>query len=204
MRERSEASRTRRRPLVGAQVRRLRTDRRLTLAQVGELADLNVGYLSQVENDKASPSLETLAAIADVFEVPITWLLVDAAPAPRVVRHHERRVQTTPDGLRLEEVDGGFALGLRIVEATAPPGSSSGLMSDAGEEHHLVLEGRVRLRQGDFVTDLSDGDYLVWDGCFPHQAENIGDGLSRVLIITPGPSAVGMSLPMPGTCAGSD
>ncbi len=58
----------------------------LTLAQVGELADLNVGYLSQVENDKASPSLETLAAIADVFEVPITWLLVDAAPAPRIVR----------------------------------------------------------------------------------------------------------------------
>src|SRR5215218_5821548 len=106
MNERNEASRTRRRPLVGAQVRRLRTDRGLTLAQVGEQAELNVGYLSQVENDKASPSLETLAAIADVFEVPIPWLLVDAAPAPRVVRRHERRVQTTADGIRLEEVDG--------------------------------------------------------------------------------------------------
>src|SRR5918993_5554854 len=99
MRERNEASRTRRRPLVGAQVRRLRTDRGLTLAQVGELADLNVGYLSQVENDKASPSLETLAAIADVFEVPITWLLVDAAPEPRVVRRHERRGRATPPRL---------------------------------------------------------------------------------------------------------
>src|SRR4051812_35191756 len=125
MSELNQASRTRRRPLVGAQVRRLRTDRGLTLAQVGELADLNVGYLSQVENDKASPSLETLAAIADVFAVPITWLLVDAAAAPRVVRRHERRVQIT-DGLCLEEVDGGFARGLRIVEAIAPPGTSSG------------------------------------------------------------------------------
>jgi transcriptional regulator with XRE-family HTH domain len=201
MTERNEASRSRRRPLVGAQVRRLRTDRGLTLAQVGELADLNVGYLSQVENDKASPSLETLAAIADVFEVPISWLLVDAAPPPRVVRRHERRVRTTPDGLRLEEVDGGFARGLRIVEAMAPPGSSSGLMSDAGEEHHLVLEGTIRLRQGDFVTDLGPGDYLVWDGCFPHQAENTGDGPARVLIITPGPSAVGVSPPTPETWA---
>jgi transcriptional regulator with XRE-family HTH domain len=191
----------RRRPLVGVQIRRLRTDRGLTLAQVGELADLNVGYLSQVENDKASPSLETLAAIADVFEVPITWLLVDAAPVPRVVRRHERRVQTTPDGLRLEEVDGGFARGLRVVEAMAPPGSSSGLMSDAGEEHHLVLEGTIRLRQGDSVTDLGPGDYLVWDGCFPHQAENTGDGPARVLIITPGPSAVGISPSSPETCA---
>jgi transcriptional regulator with XRE-family HTH domain len=193
MSERNEASRTRSRPLVGAQVRRLRTERGLTLAQVGEMADLNVGYLSQVENDKASPSLETLAAIADVFEVPITWLLVDAAPAPHVVRRHERRVQTTPDGIRLEEVDGGFARGLRIVEGLAPPGSASGLMSDAGEEHHLVLEGTIRLRQGDFVADLGPGDYLVWDGCFPHQAENTGDGPARLLIITPGPSAVGVS-----------
>src|SRR5918995_5766390 len=86
----------RRRPLVGAQIRRLRTDRGLTLAQVGEFADLNVGYLSQVENDKASPSLETLAAIAAVFAVPITWLLADAAPAPRVVRRHERRGRPPP------------------------------------------------------------------------------------------------------------
>ena len=193
----------RRRPLVGAQIRRLRTDRGLTLAQVGALADLNVGYLSQVENDKASPSLETLAAIADVFEVPITWLLVDAAPAPHVVRQHERRVQTTPDGMRLEEVDGGFARGLRIVEAIASPGSASGLMSDAGEEHHLVLEGAIRLRQGDFVAELGAGDYLVWDGCFPHQAENIGDGPARVLIITPGPSAVGVAPATPETCEGN-
>jgi transcriptional regulator with XRE-family HTH domain len=202
MTERNEASRTRRRPLVGAQVRRLRTDRGLTLAQVGELADLNVGYLSQVENDKASPSLETLAAIADVFDVPITWLLVDAAPAPRVVRRHERRVQTTPTGIRLEEVDGGFARGLRIVEGMAPPGTSSGLMSDAGEEHHLVLEGTIRLRQGDFVAELGPGDYLVCDGCFPHQAENTGDTPARLLIITPGPSAVGVSPPTAETCAG--
>src|SRR5919112_5610853 len=125
MSERNEASRTRRRPLVGAQVRRLRTDRGLTLAQVGELANLNVGYLSQVENDKASPSLETLAAIADVFEVPITWLLVDAAPAPRVVRRHERRGQTTPPGLPPGEIDGGVAPRPRLAETIAPARASS-------------------------------------------------------------------------------
>ena len=79
----SRELRTRRRPLVGAQVRKLRTDRGLTLAQVGERTGLNVGYLSQVETDKASPSLETLAAIADSFDVPIAWLLMDAAPPPR-------------------------------------------------------------------------------------------------------------------------
>ena len=101
----------RRRPLVGAQIRRLRGDRGLTLAQVGERAGLNVGYLSQVETDKASPSLETLAALAEVLEVPITWLLADAAPPPRVVRRGERAATPGPGRMRVEEVDGGGRTG---------------------------------------------------------------------------------------------
>ena len=62
----------------------------LTLADVAERTGLNVGYLSQVENDKASPSLETLAALAEALEVPITWFLLDTSPAPRLVRRSER------------------------------------------------------------------------------------------------------------------
>ena len=68
----------RRRPLVGSQIRRRRRDRGLTLARVAELTGLNIGYLSQVENDKASPSLETLAALAAALDVPIAWFLLDA------------------------------------------------------------------------------------------------------------------------------
>ena len=194
MLESNREPRARRRPLVGAQVRKLRTDRGLTLAQVGERTGLNVGYLSQVETDKASPSLETLAAIADSFDVPIAWLLMDAAPPPRVVRYEERRLETLPMGGQLEEVDGGYARGLRMVEGKMLPGASTGLMTDPGEEHHLVLEGQVRLRQGDFVADLGPGDYLVWDGAFPHSAENIGDCPSRILICTPGPNSISNSL----------
>ena len=200
----TSGARPRRRPLVGAQVRRLRTERGLTLAQVGERTGHNLGYLSQIETDKASPSLETLAALADAFDVPITWLLIDAAPPPRVVRRAERRVEAKPRGSRLEEVDGGFARSLRVVEGIMPPGVATALMTDAGEEHHLVLEGRVRLRQGDFVADLDPGDYLIWDGCFPHRAENVGEGSARLLIITPGP----IGIPVDGqrgdsTCGGT-
>ncbi len=182
-------SRRRRRPLVGARIRALRADRGLTLSQVGASAGLNVGYLSQVETDKASPSLETLAALADALDVPITWLLVDVAPKPKVVRAGDRRGQEEAPGLRTEEVDGGHARRLRIVEAIGQPGARSSIMTDAGEEHHVVLSGRLRLRQGDFEAELGPGDYLVWDGSFPHEAEVVGDEPARVLIVTPGPSA---------------
>jgi len=181
----------RRRPLVGARVRSLRTERGLTQPQVGQLTGLNVGYLSQVETDKASPSLETLAVIADAFGVPIAWLLVEDSPPPRVVRRADRPARTLPDGVRLEIVDGGHARQLRIVEGIAPPGSRSALMTDIGEEHHLVLAGCLRVRQGTFEADLGPGDYLVWDGCLPHETEVMGDEPVRALVITAGPGGVG-------------
>ena len=181
---------SRRRPQVGVRVRQLRTERDLTQPQLARRTGLNVGYLSQVETDKASPSLETLAAIADAFGVPVAWLLVDDAPPPRVVRRADRPGRTHPNGVRLEIVDGGFARQLRIVEGIAPPDTRSALMTDVGEEHHLVLEGCLRVRQGAFETDLGPGDYLVWDGCIPHEAEVIGDEPARVLVITAGPGGV--------------
>src|SRR5215470_6450264 len=96
---------TRRRPLVGRHIRRLRLERRLTLAVVAKRSGLNLGYLSQVENDKASPSLETLQAMADAIGCPVAWFLIDTAQAPRVVRAADRPSREIGSGGRIEEVD---------------------------------------------------------------------------------------------------
>ncbi len=179
----------RKRPLIGAQVRRLRTAQGLTLAQVSAGCGLNVGYLSQIETDKASPSLETLSALSDTLDVPLHWLLASAAPQPKVVRRHDRPVEWAEHGRSIEIVDGGFARMVRIVEGVIPAGVLLADLVDSGEEHHVILEGTLRVRQGDFETILEAGDYVVWDGTFPHEAENIGDSVCRLLIITPGPTS---------------
>src|SRR5215470_14295326 len=85
-------------PAVGAEVRRWRNERGLTLANVADRAGLNVGYLSQIENDKASPSLASLNAISDALDVPIAWFFLGGAPPPVVVRANERPATTTDLG----------------------------------------------------------------------------------------------------------
>ncbi|MBX3070759.1 MAG: helix-turn-helix domain-containing protein [Thermomicrobiales bacterium] len=179
----------RKRPLIGAQVRKLRTAQGLTLAQVSATCGLNIGYLSQIETDKASPSLETLFALSEALDVPLHWFLTSAAPPPRVVRKADREIEWTAYGKAIEIVDGGFARTVRIVEGIIPPGVFSPDLIDSGEEHHIILEGELRVRQGDFETTLYAGDYLVWDGTFPHEAENTGPGPCRLLVITPGPAS---------------
>lgn len=172
----------RRAPAVGRQVRRWRAERRLTLARVAESAGLNVGYLSQIENDKASPSLACLSAIAGALDVPISWFLVDEDKPPEVARAADRRWREVPGG-RASRVDAGGAGDVSIVEIAVEPGHSTGVHTHAGDEHHLVTAGRFRLTQGEHVTEIGPGDYLRWDGLVPHDAEAIGDEPASMLII---------------------
>lgn len=173
----------RRRPAVGAQVKRWRLERGLTLAKVAERASLNIGYLSQIENDKASPSLTCLASISEALDVPIAWFFIDDVPPPVVVRASERSVTVT-DGGRVEHVNGHGSRDVSIIEVTADGiGHRIEAHSHAGDEHHIVLRGRFRLRQGDHTVEIGPGDYLRWDGTIPHEGEVIGDADGAAMLI---------------------
>jgi transcriptional regulator with XRE-family HTH domain len=172
----------RRPPAVGAQVRRWRTERGMTLARVAAATGLNVGYLSQIENDKASPSLSCLSSLAGALDVPIAWFLVDESRPPEVARAKDRRWRDQ-DGGRASRVDARGSSDISIVELTTEPGHSTGVHTHAGDEHHLITAGRFRMTQGPHVVELGPGDYLRWDGLIPHDAEAIGDEPGSMLII---------------------
>ncbi|MFN8630138.1 MAG: helix-turn-helix transcriptional regulator [Chloroflexota bacterium] len=170
---------------MGREARRWRRDRGLTLAQVGERSGLNIGYLSQIENDKAVPSLEALAAIAGALDVPPAWLLLDGSAPPRIVRASERTVTEGPAGGSLSEVDAGTSRDLRIIEVVVPPGASTGVHAHQGDEHHVILTGRFRMTQGDHTAEIGPGDYLAWDPTIPHDVECLGPEEGRMLMIYP-------------------
>ncbi len=176
----------RRRPLVGARIRRRRREQALTLAQVANETGLNIGYLSQVENDKASPSLETLASLAAALDVPIAWFLLEQSVQPRVVRADERpRRAGAVDGAVLTQIDGGVARDVAIFEGLLPAGHRTGYHAHPGDEHHIVLDGVVRISQGDTVIDVGPGDYVLLDGTLPHDAEVLGEAGARLIIVYP-------------------
>jgi transcriptional regulator with XRE-family HTH domain len=183
MTEMTTASTPRRRPLIGARVRRRRADLGLTLARVAERTGLNIGYLSQLENDKASPSLETLAALAEALDVPIAWFLLDTSMPPRVVRAGDRPKRGPSGGL--SQVDGGIARDIAIFEGRMPPGIATGMHAHPGDEHHVILSGRVRFTQGESVVEAGPGDYVLLDGTLPHDAEALGTEPAHMLIVYP-------------------
>lgn len=75
---------------LGTRIRNLRKERKLTLeALAGDR--LTKGMLSQIENDKAKPSMESLDYIAERLGVKASELLEEIAPS--TIRHLLEQVE---------------------------------------------------------------------------------------------------------------
>jgi transcriptional regulator with XRE-family HTH domain len=65
---------------LGAQLRRLRLERRLSQEQLAELAGLNAKYLGRVELAKAEPGADVLVRLARALAVPVGELFDTITP----------------------------------------------------------------------------------------------------------------------------
>jgi transcriptional regulator with XRE-family HTH domain len=67
---------------VGAELRRARVERGLTLTHVAGASGLTKGYVSQLERDRVAPSLGSLARICDVLGIRIGEVIEASVHGP--------------------------------------------------------------------------------------------------------------------------
>jgi len=174
---------------LGKKIRDVRLRRGLTVQQLAEASGLSKGFISQVENDRTSPSLATLRDLARALDTSVAYLVVEEEQQPHVVRASERpRVSVGGNTSRVEVLSAQPKRNLEVLMAELPPGLSAGDKRHYhhGEEIVVCLEGRVSITCGEYSTVLEAGDSCHYDGRTPHAVENAGPGMARVLIaITP-------------------
>lgn len=175
---------------LSQRIRVLRTLKGYTLEQVSELTGLTRGVLSKVENFRVTPSLATLAKIADALGVTMSELFegLDARQDMVIVRKDERLVveRDRPDSnivyhalahKRPNKVMEPFLL-------EVPPGEARRQkLAHEGEEFLMVLEGVVDYEYGEHRFRLEAGDCLYEDGTTEHTLNNPTDQVARVICI---------------------
>lgn len=62
-------------PSLGEKIRELRRDKRYSLKEVADIAEIDYTYLSKVENDRHIPSIGTVARLAEVLNGSLSELL---------------------------------------------------------------------------------------------------------------------------------
>ncbi|MCL7454197.1 MAG: helix-turn-helix domain-containing protein, partial [Anaerolineae bacterium] len=82
---------------LGNRLRARRQELGLSLRELAERVGLTASFLSQIERDLASPSIESLRKISDALEVPIFHFLIEPDTRSPVVRRQERAKLNLPD-----------------------------------------------------------------------------------------------------------
>jgi transcriptional regulator with XRE-family HTH domain len=165
---------------IGSKIRAIRNRKKVTIAQMCEGTGLSKGFVSNVENNNTSPSINTLQTIANYLNVPLPYLLLEKKQHMRVVKKEERTYSSF-NNLKIEHMSSKG--GLRLMSVEFPPGTSIGeAHAHEGEECHLVLKGKVLAEQGEDSFILEEGDSFSWNASVPHTVKNIGEVTAVVLI----------------------
>ena len=168
---------------IGSAVRTIRKRKNITIAQMSEGTGLSKGFISNMENNNTSPSINTLQTVAQFLDIPLPYLLLEKEQRMKVFRKQERQ-QTihNKENVKVEQVTS--RAGLRMQKVELPPGSATGDKPHAheGEECHLVLQGTILAEQGEDSVILEEGDSFSWNAIVPHYVKNIGETPAIILI----------------------
>ena len=174
---------------LAQRIKRLRTERGLTLQEVADQAGLTRGWLSKVENFRVTPSLPALANIAVALGVPLSELVAGLDERPRlvVVRREERTVLRRDEDVSALEYE---ALapnrpmrGMDPFIVRVPPEYDRPCLTHHDEEFMHVLHGTLRLEYGERSVQLEVGDSAYFDGDEPHRVVCVGETPAEVLIV---------------------
>ncbi|WP_240523881.1 helix-turn-helix domain-containing protein [Bacillus cereus] len=61
---------------IGMKIKKLRTEKGMTLKELSEKNELSVGILSQFERGLTTIAVDSLEKLADIFEVHLTHFLI--------------------------------------------------------------------------------------------------------------------------------
>lgn len=172
---------------VGRSLRRLRSERGLSIRLLAGQSGLNVNTLSLIENGKTSPSVSTLQQLASALEVPIgAFFETDILKKPISYQKSGSRPRAAFAYGTLEDLGAGLTLhGGQPFLVTLEPKASSGPtpIVHTGHEFVFCLEGHLSYTIEGSLYCLDPGDSLLFEAHLPHCWRNAGETPSRSLLV---------------------
>ncbi len=177
----------------GEKIKKIRERQKMTLKSLSEAIGVSSSLLSQIENNRVSPSLDTLIAITEELDIDLEYLFKDLQK-PRKVKivHKEDRNHLSLQQVSYEQLsppidsteDFAFETLELTIEANGQRGSEE--FGHPGREMGIILEGSAELIYGNKVYTLGVDDSVSFSSHIPHTLKNLGDTrLKAIWIVSP-------------------
>ena len=177
-------------PEVGATLQRLRLARGLTLEDLSRIAGVSKSMLSQIEREKANPTIAITWRLANALGVPIGELLsggsrpveaiqvLDAHETPTLPGNHAGYVLRILGPMELAGKYEWYELTL------APGGELASQAHDPGtSEHMTVLHGSMELEVGAEKRKIKLGGTARYAADQGHVIRNAGKTEAKALLV---------------------
>ncbi|CAB3800026.1 helix-turn-helix domain-containing protein [Paraburkholderia fynbosensis] len=176
-------------PRVGEQIQRLRAERRMTLDDLSRAAGVSKSMLSEIERDKANPTIAVAWRLTNALGVSLDSLFAPpkAPEAIAVSGPHEIPTLSGHEAKYQLRVWGPIELAGKFewYELTLQPGGA--LVSNAHEpgtrEHLTVLHGSIEIEAAGTTKRLKAADTARYVADEPHAIRNAGKGEAKALLV---------------------
>ncbi len=175
---------------VGERIRELRMAQDLTQEELADRANLTKGFISQLERDLTSLSLESLLGILQALDTDIVAFF-RSQDNDRFVFSAEDRVSTDayPEVSEFQLMCPGTAnFEMEPAMVTIKPGQKIEESSHTGEEFGYVLQGKVMVEYGDRQSTAGKGDCFYFVSDRAHTLSNPFSRAARILWVSAPPS----------------
>jgi len=175
-------------PVVGSNLRRLRTRRGLSLERLAQISGVSRAMLGQIELGQSAPTINVLWKIARALEVTFSALIsARTQSGALVLRSSESKILTSKDRSfssralfpfdeprRVEFYELRLAAG-SVEDADAhPPGTTENL---------VVTAGTIEIDVAGDTHRLEAGDSILFEADTPHAYRNPGRGEAVMYLV---------------------
>jgi transcriptional regulator with XRE-family HTH domain len=164
---------------VGPRLKRVRTQRRITLTGLAATTGISKSTLSRLETGQRRPTLELLLTLSQAYRVPLD----DLVGAPEVgdprIRFKPGRVKGRTVIPLTRQPDG-----MQVWKIVVPTGKvTPEPRAHDGHEWIYVLSGHLRVVIGEQDWILAPGEVAEFDTHVPHWFGSTGEEPSEILSI---------------------
>jgi len=173
---------------IGLKIKNLRLIKNLTQEELADRCELTKGYISQLENDLTSPSIETLKDLLNALGTSFSKFFQD--DETQVVFKKDEYIEKLTDNskmLWLVPTSQKNSMEPIVVELDID-GATENDLPHEGEEFGFVLSGKIQLILGDKIYTVNKGETFYFVADKPHYLKNIAQTKSKVLWVSNPPN----------------
>jgi transcriptional regulator with XRE-family HTH domain len=173
---------------LGSHLRKLRSRKGFSLAQVASAVGISVGFLSALERSHMTASVGTLRRLARFYKTNILDFFDPAESNSPLVPPDKRKVLHAGEGVTMELLAWGNTVMEPHLFRIAPNAGSGESYAHEGEEFLHVLQGELHIALNGQQYHLKQGDSFYFESATPHQWKNPGKKETQLIWINTPPT----------------